>query len=151
MTRTWLVAVLCVGGLAAASAGCGGSGRGAVKGKVMVNGSPLEAGDISFVPLDASLGPTAGAVIANGEYAIAAARGPVAGEYQVRINAFRKTGKKAWDGMGDEKAPDSKKNFVEEVKAFIPSRYNDQSELRAKIEGGKVNRCDFELKIDRKR
>jgi hypothetical protein len=149
MRRTWLVALVGVGVLAAA--GCGSSNRGAVKGKVTVNGSPLEAGDISFVPIDASLGPTAGAVITNGEYAIAAARGPVAGEYVVRINAFGKTGKKIWDGMGDDKAPDSQKNFVEEVKPLIPPRYNDQSELRAKIEAGKVNVCDYALKIDPQR
>jgi hypothetical protein len=149
MRRTWLVALLCVGVLAAA--GCGSSNRGAVKGKVMVNGSPLETGDISFVPIDASLGPTAGAVISNGEYAIDAARGPVAGEYVVRINAFRKTGKKIWDGMGDEKAPDSQKNFVEEVRPLIPPRYNDQSELRATIVADKVNVCDYALQIDPKR
>src|SRR5262245_4395118 len=149
MTRTWLVALVCVG--VPATAGCGGSNRGAVKGKVTVNGSPLEAGDISFVPIDAGVGPTAGAVIADGAYAIDAARGPVAGEYVVRINAFGKTGKKVWDGMGDDKAPDSQKNFVEEVKPLIPPRYNDQSELRAKIEAGKVNVYDFALEIDRKR
>src|SRR5262245_55174409 len=149
MRRTWPAALVCVGVLAAA--GCGSSNRGAVKGKVTVNGSPLEAGDISFVPVDASLGPTAGAVITNGEYAIDAARGPVAGEYVVRISAFRKTGKKVWDGMGDEKTPDRQKNFVEEVKAFIPPRYNDRSELRARIEAGKVNVRDYDLKIDPKR
>jgi hypothetical protein len=131
--------------------GCGSSNRGAVKGKVTVNGEPLQEGQLAFVPLDPSLGPSAGAGIINGEYKIDAAKGPLAGQYKVQINAFRKTGQKTWDGMGDEQAPASKKNFVEEVEAFIPPKYNTASELRATIKAGEVNVYDFDMKIAAKK
>jgi hypothetical protein len=149
MARRWLIGLVLVGSLVLAAGGCGHSTRGAVKGKVTVNGVPLEEGDISFVPLDPKLGPTAGAPIAHGGYQIDAAKGPVAGEYRVQINAFRKTGKKVWDGMGDERAPASQKNYVEEVRPYIPAKYNNMSELRAKIVAGKVNEYDFDLKLDK--
>jgi hypothetical protein len=143
------LALVCT--LVLATGGCGGSNRGAVQGKVTFNGAPLKEGQISFVPLDPSLGPTAGATVTDGEYRINASRGPVAGEYQVQINAFRKTGKKIWDGMGDEKAPANQKNYVEEVMAIIPARYNAASELRATIKAGEVNVYDFELKPEGKK
>lgn len=139
----WCLVVLLVG--------CGGSNRGAVKGKVTIGGQPLQNGQISFVPLDPKIGPTAGAVIATGEYQIDADRGPLAGEYQVQIHAMRKTGKKIWDGMGDENAPPSKKNYVEEVEELIPPKYNTASQLRAKIKPGQVNAYDFDVQIDRKK
>lgn len=131
--------------------GCAGSNRGAIRGKVTVNGTPLKEGQISFVPADRGIGPTAGATIADGSYTIDAAQGPFAGEHRVQINAFRKTGKKIWDGMGDEKAPTSQKNFVEEVEDFIPRKYNAVSELRITIKSGEVNVCDVELRIDGKK
>jgi len=130
---------------------CVSSNRGAVKGKVTVNSEPLQEGQLSFVPLDPSLGPSAGAAIINGEYKIDTAKGPPAGEYRVQINAFRKTGKKTWDGMGDEQAPAGKKAFVEEVEAFIPPKYNTDSELRATIKAGEVNVYDFDMKIAAKK
>ncbi len=108
----------------------------------------MKEGQISLVPIDPSLGRPEWATISNGEYHIDAA---VAGEYQVQIYAFRKTGKKVWDGMGDEKAPASKKNYVEEVEAFIPTKYNDATELRATIKAGQVNVYDFPLKLDGKK
>jgi hypothetical protein len=131
--------------------GCGSSNRGAVTGKVTVNGELLKEGQLAFVPLDSGLGPSAGAGIINGEYKIDAAKGPLAGEYRVEINAFRKTGKKTWDGMGDEQGPAGKKNFVEEVEAFIPPKYNTASELRATIKAGEVNVYDFDLEIAAKK
>jgi hypothetical protein len=151
MAHRWLAGLVLVGTLVFAASGCGGSNRGAVQGKVTFNGDPLKEGQISFVPLDPKLGPTAGGVIVDGEYQIDASRGPVAGEYQIQIVASRKTGRKTWDGMGDEKAPAHQKNYVEEVVAFIPARYNAVSELRATIKAGEVNRYDFDLKPDGKK
>ena len=151
MAPRWLVGLVLVGALFFAAGGCGNSNRGAVRGMVTFNGAPLKEGQISFVPLDLKQGPTAGAVIVNGKYQIDSSQGPVAGEYQVQIVAFRKTGKKTWDGMGDEQAPANQKNYVEEVAAFIPARYNAVSELRATIKAGKVNLYDFDLKPDGKK
>jgi hypothetical protein len=131
--------------------GCGSSERGAVRGRVTVNGAPLPEGEISFVGLGPNAGPSSGARIENGEYSITAEKGPVAGEYQVQIRAFRTTGRKIWDGMGDEHAPASKKNMVEEMESYLPARYNDKSELRVTIVAGKVNEYNFDLRLDKPR
>ena len=125
--------------------GCGGNaGRGAVKGTVTVNGEPLKAGDIAFVGASAG-GPSAGASIADGHYQIAADKGPVAGEYLVQIRAFRGTGKKTWDGMGEPTAAESQKKYVEQLEQYIPSRYNDATELTASFRSGKSNNVNFDL------
>jgi hypothetical protein len=146
--RCFLLVLMCC--LVFTAGGCSSSNRGAVKGKVTVNGEPLKEGQLSFIPLDPRLGPSAGAPVTNGAYQIDAVRGPLPGEYQVQINAFRKTGKKTWDGMGDENAAAGQKNLVEEIEAFIPSKYNTASDLRATIKAGEVNIYDFDIKIDGK-
>ncbi len=149
LTASQCLAGLLLGcGLVWMASGCSGSNRGAVGGTVTVNGEPLNEGQISFVPMDPALGPTAGATISNGQYQIDAVRGPVAGEYQVQIHAFRKAGKKIWDGMGDEKARPDQKNYVQELAPYLPAKYNDKSELRTTIVAGKVNIQDFHLRFD---
>jgi hypothetical protein len=145
MTDRQIAELVVVCSVILVAAGCGGSNRGAIRGKVTADGKPLQEGEISFVPVEPKLGPTAGAVVTNGEYRIDAARGPFAGEHQVQINAFRPTGKKRWDGMGDEKAPAGQRNYVEEVENFIPAKYNSASGLRAVIKAGEVNVYDFDL------
>ena len=132
--------------------GClrGPSDRGAVKGKVTVDGSPLPQGSIEFIPLDPRLGQTGSTGIKNGEYAISAERGLFAGEYQVQIRAQRPTGRKHWDGMGDERRPASQKNYVDEMVSYIPAKYNDRSTLKAKVEPGKVNEFNYDLELGKK-
>jgi len=126
--------------------GCGeASNRGAVRGKVTVNGAPLESGDISFVSTGAAAVPSSGAAILKGEYEISQEQGPVAGQYQVQIRAFRGTGRKMWDGMGPENAPASQKNYVEDMEQFIPAKYNETSELKADVVAGQVNELNFDL------
>src|SRR5262245_26079522 len=111
--------------------GCGEtSNRGAVRGQVTVNGEPLELGDITFVSTGSAAVPSSGAAIVKGSYEISSEQGPMAGQYQVQIRAFRGTGRKSWDGVGDERAPASQKNYVEDMGQFIPSKYNDASELK---------------------
>lgn len=107
---------------------------------------PLASGQIAFIPLGAEAAPTAGATIAQGRYQIAADQGPFPGEHRVEIRAFRSTGKKVWDGMGDENAPASQKRYVEELEQYLPRLYNDESTLRVTITGPKPNRHDFALR-----
>ena len=137
----------CVVGLAC---GCGGSPRAAVRGMVTLDGAPLPEGSITFLPVDPRSGQTAGAKVVQGEDEIAANQALRAGEYQVQIRAIRPTGKKIWDGMGDARAPASQKNMVDQIESYVPARYNDRTELRAQIEPGKVNVCDFALHLGKK-
>jgi hypothetical protein len=131
----------------AAMSGCGTSSRAAIKGTVSVNGQPLESGDISFSPVSSHGGPTAGAAIARGGYNIPAEQGLLPGDYKVQIHAFRGTGKKTWDGMGEPNAPASQKHYVEETEQFIPAQYNEATELTATIVAGKKNDLKFDLQI----
>jgi hypothetical protein len=144
-TVLW-VFILCIGG------GCGPAAtkRAAVKGRVMIDGAPLPNGLIEFIPVDKQKGQPGGSAIENGHYAISAENGLFAGDYQVRIRADRPTGKKVWDGMGDESWPASKKNFVNVMESYIPPRYNDRSTLTATIEPGKVNEWNYNLQLDKK-
>jgi len=146
-----VAAVVFLGCLLGTVPGCGGSNRAAVKGKVTIDGAPLPNGLIEFMPQDKQSGQPGGSVIENGQYAISAEKGLLAGDYQVQIRADRPTGKKVWDGMGDERLPASKKNMVDVMESYVPARYNDRTELRAKIEPGKVNVCDFDLQLGGKK
>jgi hypothetical protein len=138
------------GGLVCAAAlsilsGCGGAGGVVVQGTVTVNGQPLKSGAISFNPISGQ-GAAAGAEITNGTYGVRA-QGLLPGEYRVAINAFRGTGKKTWDGMGDANVPASQKRYVGELEQYIPAKYNDQTELTATIAAGKINHLKFDLQI----
>jgi hypothetical protein len=117
---------------------------------VTIDGAPLPDGSIDFIPVDARAAQPAGARIDQGEYAIAADQGLLPGEYRVQIHAERSTGKKIWDGMGDERAPAGKKNMVDQLESYVPARYNSRTELKATIELGKVNECNYDLHLGKK-
>ena len=136
--------------LAWIACGCGGSRRASVTGKVTIDGAPLPEGSIDFIPVDRRAAQTAGTRIHQGEYEIAAEQGLLPGEYLVQIRAVRPTGKKVWDGMGEERAPAGQKNMVDQIESYVPARYNDRTELRAKVELGKVNEFDYALQLSKK-
>ncbi len=118
-------------------AGCGGSERSAVSGKVLLDSQPVEEGTISFVPTGKSTGQPVWGKIQSGSYAIPAKEGPSNGAYRVEIRWPRKTGKKL-----PALAPFPESD--EHVEA-IPTRFNSESELTAEIKPGN-NLLDFELK-----
>ena len=120
--------------------GCGGSGdgvsRGAVKGKVTLDGEPLQEGRIMFEPTGGNQGPVAGGSIEGGAYEIGVEKGVVVGKNLVRINAIRKTGKKVKSIMSDE--------MVDETEEAVPEKYNTNSTLEKDVQAGE-NVLDFEL------
>lgn len=127
-SSSWLstsVAVL----ILLATTGCSrSSDRVAIEGTVSVDGRPLDAGAISFTPEQGTVGPTAGGTIVAGRFQIPAAGGPVPGDYRVTITAVRTTADTVPDDFGAGMKPVSRQ--------FLPSRYNDQSTLRAEIRAG---------------
>ena len=128
LTRATLLAAGLV-----ALAGCGGGGNQAeVSGAVTYDGAPID-GAISFVGGGADA-RNAGAAIVDGKYAIPAANGPTPGQYTVRINWQKKTGKKFKSDAGE----------FDDAKEGLPPKYNDQSELKADIKPGK-NEVNFAL------
>ena len=134
----WLIACsLCIG----LFSGCGDSGI-SIRGKITINGKPLESGEIKFLPLNSVDNEHAGAVVTNGEYVVENNERLKEEEHQVQVRAFRPTGKKLWDGMGDG----TNKTMVEEIAQFIPNRYNDASELKVSLKKGD-NEFSTDLKV----
>jgi hypothetical protein len=133
--------------IAAAFVGCNRSTRLPVSGTVTVDGQPLAGGEIAFAPASPGQGNSAGAAIERGKYSISADKGLLPGDYKVLIHAFRGTGKKTWDGMGEPTAPESQKKYVEQLEQYVPTRYNEATELTASIRPGKSNNVNFDLQI----
>lgn len=120
------------------AAGCGDN-RSAVSGRVSLDGKPVEAGTISFVPEATTKGPSAGATIANGEYRVEGENLPVPGSYRVEITATKKTGKMIPAG-----SPAPKGTMVEETVQAVPEKYNKKSTLQKDLKAGS-NSLDFDL------
>ena len=111
-------------------AGCDSGTK--IHGKISVNGAPLDEAEIQFVPVTSTGGDQLGTVVSKGEFTLADSERLKAGEYQVQIRAYRSSGKKIWDGMGDG----TKKNMVDDLKQYIPAKFNDTSELKVAIKTG---------------
>ena len=124
----FFIAALFLGPTVALIAGCGpdtGS-RVLVAGTVSLAGSPLPAGTIEFHPLGE--GSPTGGMIRDGQFQIPAIKGPVAGEYTVKIFATDASGEPVI--APDAPPGDSSMPLPPEL---IPERYNTQSELVATI------------------
>jgi hypothetical protein len=116
--------------------GCtGSSGQQAIEGTVTLDGKPMEKGQVTFVPQGDTKGPTAGAEVVGGKFAIPAAGGTFAGKFRVEITASRPGGRKVPDRMTG--------NLVDAYEQFIPARYNADSKLTADVKAGAVNRFEF--------
>jgi len=121
------------------TSGCGPAQipRGAVQGKVTLDGQPFPDGRITFEPIAGTKGPTAGGEIRNGEYNIESRNGPVPGKNVIRINATKKSGKKVPSPFGGDK--------VDEFVEVVGSSYNVNSILEREIQAG-ANSLNFDVK-----
>lgn len=112
------------------SVGCNSTiSTSAIQGEVSFDGRPIEKGEITFIPIDGTPGASAVASIINGRYDVPSTKWGLAssGVYQVRIVAFRKTGKKERNAL-EPGGP-----MVEVEANFIPAIYNDQSTLKVHV------------------
>ena len=126
METTWRKSILGVllPFLAFALTGCG-SGLVNIEGTVRLDGGPLPEGEIRFLPESGETGPSAGAIIKDGEYAVEV----MPGKKRVEIYGYRFL----------------RKNSIGfDVKdQIVPDKFNRQSELRREILGGET--VDFDL------
>jgi len=113
--------------------GCDSGDRQSIAGTVTLDGQPLEKGTITFLPQSGTQGPTAGAEIADGKYAIPTAGGTFAGKFRVEITTARPNGKKM-DVAGQ---------LYDIHEQFIPPEYNTASQLEAEIKADTANHFDF--------
>lgn len=116
-------------------AGCGEKGPATVpvKGKVTLDGTPIENGNIIFEPKDGVGGP-AGAEIKGGEYSVNVQPGPK----RIRITAQKVVGKKqVYPGSADSPEVD----VTEEI---VPAKYNTETTLEQDLSKGADN-VDFKL------
>ena len=125
--------------------GCGGPGgppRGAVEGKVTLDGVAIEQGSINFRPTGDTKGPAAGGAITKGRYRLSGAEGPVVGRNRVEIYAPGKSGREVSAPMGNPG------EMTHEIVETVPARYNTQSTLERDVTPGN-NTLNFDLTTKR--
>lgn len=94
-----------------------------IEGTVTLDGAPLEAGLIRFVPVDGQ-SPTADATIAAGKFVAQVPRG----EKSVAITAPKVVGKRKLYNTPDSPT-------IDVVEELLPPRYNTATELKLSIDG----------------
>lgn len=117
--------------------GCQKSDRLSIAGNVSLDGRPLEAGIIDFLPSQKTNSPTAGCEIKGGAFSIGSERGVMPGTFRVEISALRPSGGHYIDSIT--------KRPVEKLEETVPARYNTNSRLQVTIEAGTNNHFDFPL------
>ena len=106
-------------------------GRVHLRGTVTLDGAPLSDGTLTLTPIEK--GPSSGAAIHNGEFKIAAAKGPAAGKYRVSIESFV------------EVPNDSPEFDGPSTKQILPAKYNIDSELQIETKEAGENEFSFDL------
>lgn len=121
--------------------GCGSGdslGRSAVSGRITFDGEPVEHGSIQFSPHGGQGAVGSGALIADGKYAIPAAKGLPPGKYLVRIFSVERS---AVDRPAEPPGP----VVPPPAKQQIPAQYNVQSQLIVEVTADGTNRFDFDM------
>jgi hypothetical protein len=109
--------------------GCGsgdGLSRVPVGGTVAVDGAPLRAGVVRFIPVGATKGPAAVATVKDGTFELREHEGPVVGTHRVEIEAlnyldFQLDNEQAFAARAASGKPTPRNP--------IPARFNRESEL----------------------
>jgi len=127
--------------LLAGVSGCGGDAidRLAISGEVTLDGGPLDDASITLVPVGP--GPSAGAEISEGRFAIERSAGPSPGTYRVEIRAYRGTGQQIPDD-------DNPGQMTEATEQIIPGRYNRDTELEVEVTVDGENHFQFALESE---
>lgn len=140
MLGRWLVPA-CAALLVVLLAGCENDplGRQPVSGTVMLNGAPIEKGNISFQPAEKGV-TSSGTVITGGKYEMDRSRGLPPGKYRVMINAPKPgTGAEAAAGAlpGDPLPPPQE---------LVPPEWNTNSEQFVEVTESGPNEFNFDIK-----
>lgn len=131
-----LMTLLAVGGCSGTTA------RLPIAGAVTLDDKPVTKGQITFIPMPETKGPTAGAAIIDGRYSIASEKGPMVGAFRVEITAARPTSRT----KQTLNVASGQMEVVEEYESIVPPRYNRDSELTGDVTAEGPNKIDFALK-----
>lgn len=91
-------------------------------GTILYDGQPIPRGNIRFIPINNTKGPTSGATITDGKYHVMNKGGVPLGEHKVTVTAFRKIA-----------------NMPEHLKAegglkqYLPQKHHKKSQLKVTI------------------
>ncbi len=127
--------------LLALAAGCSDqyAGRVAVSGKITLQGQPLKAGTISFVPLEKQ-DTQSGAPVENGDYSVPRPKGLKPGKYLIQITSGDgKTPVNEDDAAG----PGGSTNIVSVD--LIPEDWNVKSTRQVDVKADGANKFDFDI------
>lgn len=110
--------------------------RGAVRGFVTFEGTPVAKGLIVFEPTAGTRGPSAGGDIVDGRYQIATPVGPAIGTHVVRVSVAGPTGRKV---------PGVVESLVDEIAETLPAHCNTASTITTEIKKGR-NELNLDLR-----
>ena len=141
MISKWMASALLMAAVAGATTGCSkreyeGEQRFPLKGKVTVDGQPIDAGTISFIGADPEKQRPSGGSILGGVYEVSEAMGANAGSYRVEIHWQKPTGKSIRAIDSDE--------MVQQRAEGLPDKYHRNTELKAEI-GPEKTEFNFDL------
>lgn len=133
-------------------AGCGGPDgppRAAVEGTVTLDGKPLAAGMVRFVPKDGTPGQKVSVSIEAGKFSVGAEHGPPVGAHRIEIESSDTGGL----AMDDEDVIDKMQaEGIRRVKVVkVPPWYNRESKLAETVSASEPNQYVFELSTKRRR
>lgn len=133
-----LLSIVGSGGCADPNASGDALPRVAVSGSVTLDGKPLPAGSIQFVPksAEAGKGVTATGEIQEGKFAIERTQGPAPGDYQVSISSRHGFVISPTEQPGPRPKEEAEK---------IPERYNTKTTLTKDVSAAGPNVFDFAL------
>lgn len=101
-----------------------GSREQSVEGTVLVDGSPLEAGTISFMPVERAASKGSGAMVNQGAFELGVKLTP--GRYTVSVEGFKETGKMIADPQRGQVAEKVQLKFRQESQVMEVTSENSQ-------------------------
>ncbi len=140
--RSWSAASWCW--VAVCLCGCSGGvfeNRQAVQGTVTLDGRPLSKALISFLPIGNTEGPKVSGVVQDGRFSIPAAKGPLPGEFQVKVEAISPE----IEAMASGDFQSLRETAGTETIVIAPE-FNRESRLTATVRDGQPNRFQFQVK-----
>jgi hypothetical protein len=115
------------------TAGCSG-GAATVTGEVTYDGTSVQSGAVTFIPVGNDKAKKVGGQIVDGKYTIEPTAELAPGSYKVEIHWRKPTGKKYKSDSGE----------YDVTEEGLPAKYHDKTTLTAEVKSG-VNVIDFKL------